>query len=165
MISQVECAASVLYSNVSKGTITRFSSPEGWGWKIENRKHFRAKSLLGLWCTAGTSNDTISTRSRERASHPSLWRPCEDAPEKHLHSRKKTLTKSFISLQKLHNQTSNRCLKVLWMRTCVFRQFLGAFLSKFCLNTEHVHTFYYICCAPLIRKQGYTAEVIFPQKV
>lgn len=74
---------------------------------------------------------------------------CEDAPEKHLHRRKKTLTKSFISLRKLHNQTSNAWLKVLWLRTCIFRQFVGAFLSKFCLNIEHIYTFYYICCAAL----------------
>lgn len=153
MISQVECACLVLYSSVSKGTITRFSSPQRWGWKVENRKHFRAKSLLGLWCTGGMSNDTISMRSQEWASCRSLRRLCEYAPEKHFH-RKKTLIKSFISLQELHNQTSHTYLKVLWVRTCIFRQFLSAFLLKFCLNTERIYTFYYMCCAPLTRNRA-----------
>lgn len=153
MISQMECACLVLCSSVSKGTITRFSSPQRWWWKVENRKHFRAKSLLGLRFTEGTSNDTISVRSQERASHCSLRRLCEYAPEKHFH-RKKTLIKSFIYLQEPHNQTSDAFLKVLWVRTCIFRQFLSAFLFKFCLNTECIYTFYYMCCAPLIRNRA-----------
>lgn len=154
MISQVEYACSVSYSSVSKGTITRFSSPERWRWKVENRKHFRAKSLLGLWCTGGMSSDTVSMRSPEGASRPSLWRLCEDGLEKHHHRRKKTLTKSFISIQKWDNQMSNACLKVLWVRMCIFKQFLSAFLSKFCLDTEHIHTFCYICCAPLVKNRA-----------
>lgn len=153
MISRVERACLVLYVSVSKGTITRFSSPQRWGWKVENRKHFRAKSLPGLRWTEGMSNDTISMRSREWASHRSLRRICEYAPEKHFH-RKKTLIKSFISLQEPHNQTSDMRLKVLWVRTCIFRQFLNAFLFKICLHTECIYTFYYMCCAPLIRNRA-----------
>lgn len=104
------------------------------------------------------SSDTASSRSYQ------LGRVCEDAPEKHLHGRNKTSANLSINLQNLPKQSANACPKVLWTRTPIFRQFLGVFLSKFCLNMEtHLHLLLHLLW-PLNEKQGCTTTSCIPTK-